>query len=218
MLNYDSTVEQIDMDTIQDDFVYLDPFISQIKNIDIQDFDYDIFQRYIEDIRDDRFETPWDEKLLPLLKYIDENYLITDYNEYEGLTPGQKKFMFLRTIKFLMLTLPYTIFFGRVLKKQFNTLTELENWLRKNDIESKLIQAIEHESIAISNIYSVIKQTIHSSTKKKIVEEYGDQANKLKEIIDYEKDFIEYFVGVIEDTDEEKLVHLLLKYYESEYF
>jgi hypothetical protein len=50
-----------------------------------------------------------------------------------------------------------------------------------------------------------------------VVEEYEAKIKKLKDVIEYEKDFLDYFSGVIEDTETDKLIHLLLKYYESEY-
>jgi len=210
----DPTVLDLDANTIDDPFEYFDPFIEQIKNINIRDFDFDIFKKYVEELSVDEFEQLWKNKIFPVLQVIDENYLIVDIEEFEKSAPDVKQVMLVEYIEFLMSVLPYKVVFAKYIKKPFKSLTDLENWLSDKNIANDLALLLQEDVTIINNMFSLIKTTIASSKK---ADEYNQRAEKLKSYIEYENNFRDYFIGIVEDTDNEMLKNLILKYYESEF-
>ncbi|HIP33459.1 MAG TPA: hypothetical protein EYG89_01705, partial [Bacteroidia bacterium] len=80
---FDPTVINIDTNSIDEPFEYLYPFFQQIKNINIKDFNLDIFKKYIEELNSEEFDTLWDENIRPLLQKIDDEYLTVDLEDLE---------------------------------------------------------------------------------------------------------------------------------------
>ncbi len=213
-MNFDPTILDLTDQINEGQFEYFEPFLKEIKEINIKDFNFDIFKKYIEELNPDEFEHLWSKDLEDLMHFIDENYLIVDIEEFEKSDIDVKQIMFIEYIEFLMNVLPYKVVFAKYIKKPFKNLTELENWLDNKNISNDLALLLEEDITIINNMYNLIKSTI--STSRKAVE-YMQRAEKLKSYIEYESNFRDYFIGIVEDTDNEMLKHLILKYYESEF-
>ena len=212
---FDPTVINIDVEAIDEPFEYLDQFFDQIKNIDITDFNFDIFEKYITELSDADYAQLYDSKIKDILTSIDDSYLTVDIDEFDAADTEANKVMFVKYIEFLMDTLPYKIVFAEYIKKPFNTLSELEDWLAGKNISEDLAKILESHITIINNMYNLIKTTIKMT--KKPSKEYQQRADKLKYYLDYENNFKDYFIGLIEDTDNERLKNLILKYYGCEY-
>ena len=213
---FDPTVINIDTNSIDEPFEYLYPFFQQIKDINIKDFDFEIFKKYIEELNTDEFEILWDEKIRALMQKIDDTYLTVDLEDLEKSDAESRQIAFIKYIEFLMNVLPYKIVFAKYIKRPFKTLTELENWLSGQDISNDLAQLLDEDVEVIKNMYNLIKTTILGSRRS--VAEHKQRIEKLKSFIDHENDFKNYFISIVEDTDNENLKNLILKYYENEYF
>jgi len=212
---FDPTVINIDVEAIDEPFEYLDQFFDQIKNINITDFNFDIFEKYITELSDADYVQLYDSKIKDILTSIDDSYLTVDIDEFDAADTEANKVMFVKYIEFLMDTLPYKIVFAEYIKKPFNTLSELEDWLADKNISEDLAKILESHITIINNMYNLIKTTIKMT--KKPSKEYQQRADKLKYYLDYENNFKDYFIGLIEDTDNERLKNLILKYYGCEY-
>ena len=213
---FDPTVIDIDTSSIDEPFEYLYPFFQQIKDININNFNFEIFKKYIEELSPEEFEILWDEKIRNLSQVINDNYLTVDMEDLEKSDAEARQIAFVKYVEFLMNVLPYKIVFGKYIKKPFKSLTELDNWLSEQDISNDLAQLLEEDIAVIMNMYNLIKTSILSG--KRSATEYKQRAEKLKSFINHENDFKNYFINIVEDTDNENLKNLILKYYENEYF
>ena len=212
---FDPTVINIDTNSIDEPFEYLYPFFQQIKDINIKDFNFEIFEKYIEELSLDEYETLWDEKIRSLLQEINSNYLIIDTEDLEKSDTKTCQIAFIKHIEFLMDTLPYKVIFAKYIKKPFKSLTELENWLSEQDISNDLAQLLEEDIVIVKNMYNLIKTTILGS--KRSVAEHKQRVEKLKTFINHENDFKIHFINIVKDTDNENLKNLILEYYKNEY-
>ena len=184
---FDPTVINIDTNSIDEPFEYLYPFFQQIKDINIKDFDFEIFKKYIEELNTDEFEILWDEKIRALMQKIDDTYLTVDLEDLEKSDAESRQIAFIKYIEFLMNVLPYKIVFAKYIKRLFKTLTELENWLSGQDISNDLAQLLDEDVEVIKNMYNLIKTTILGSRRS--VAEHKQRIEKLKSFIDHENDF-----------------------------
>ena len=213
---FDPTVIDIDTNSIDEPFEYLYPFFQQIKDININNFNFEIFKKYIEELSPEEFETLWDEKIRNLLQMINDSYLTVDIEDLEKSDAETRQIAFVKYVEFLMNVLPYKIVFGKYIEKPFKSLTELDNWLSEQDISNDLAQLLEEDIAVIKNMYNLIKTSILSSRRS--ATEYKQRVEKLRSFISHENDFKNYFISIVEDTDNENLKNLILKYYENEYF
>ncbi len=212
---FDPTVMNIDTDVIDEPFEYMEPFLNQIKNIDIQDFDFDLFEKYVEEMNSDEFTEFLNSKLLPVLQEIDGKYLVVDIDEFEKSDTDAQQVMAIKYAEFLMSVLPYRIVFAKYLRKPFSSLSELASWLDTRDVSADLAKLLEDDIVVIKNMYNLIKNTIYEARKPNT--EYKQRIDKLSSYIEYEKNFKEYFIGIVQDTEQENLKNLILKYYSNEY-
>ena len=212
---FDPTVMNIDTNMIDEPFEFMEPFLSQIKNIDIQDFDFDLFEKYVEEMNSDEFTEFLNSKLLPVLQEIDSKYLVVDIDEFEKSDTDAQQVMAIKYAEFLMSVLPYRIVFAKYLRKPFSSLSELASWLDTRDVSADLAKLLEDDIVVIKNMYNLIKNTIYEARKPNA--EYKQRIDKLSSYIEYEKNFKEYFIGIVQDTEQENLKNLILKYYSNEY-
>ena len=212
---FDPTVNNIDTDAIDEPFEYLYPFLEQIENININDFSFDIFEKYINELSDSDYQKLYDSKLKLLLDDIDNNFLTVDVDEFEEANIDANKVMFIKYVEFLMDTLPYKVVFAEYIREPFSSLSDLEKWLAGRDISEDLENILLTYINIINNMYDLIKNTI--DTTKKLNKEYKQRVDKLKYYLDYENNFKDYFIGIVADTDNDKLKNLILNYYGSEY-
>jgi len=212
---FDPTVINIDAEAVDEPFEYFDPLLTEIKNIDIQNFNFEIFEKYIEELTADEFTELWNSKLLPVMQEINDKYLVVDLDEFAHSDTETNQIMTIKYIEFLMSVLPYKIVFAKYLKKPFASLSELSSWLDSRDISEDIGQLLEDEIVVIKNMYDLIKTTIYES--KKTNKEFQQRIDKLASYIKYEKDFKNYFIDIVKDTEDENLKNLILKYYANEY-
>ena len=212
---FDPTVINIDAEAVDEPFEYFDPLLTEIKNIDIQNFNFEIFEKYIEELTADEFTELWNSKLLPVMQEINDKYLVVDLDEFAHSDTETNQIMTIKYIEFLMSVLPYKIVFAKYLKKPFASLLELNSWLDSRDISEDIGQLLEDEIVVIKNMYDLIKTTIYES--KKTNKEFQQRIDKLASYIKYEEDFKNYFIDIVKDTENEKLKNLILKYYANEY-
>ena len=216
MLNYDPTVLNIDETVIDDPFEYMKPFIDQIKNINIRDFDYELFEKNINEMNDDDFEHFFQEYMIPVLQEIDDKYLLVDFNEFEVSNTDAKKVLLNEYIKFLMQELPYDIIFAHYINKPFNKLTEVDQWLAIHDISKDLSDIIDQQIITIKNTYNLINNEINTS--KRVKNDYKSRAEKLASVINHTINTKEYFKEILNSTENSQLRDLILRYVENEFF
>ena len=213
-MDFDPTIIDLTDIANESEFEYFEPFVKQIYNINIKDFDFDIFKKYVEELTSEEFDKLWDEKFNDLMKYINDNYLVVDLDEFEKSESSVKQVMFIEYIEFLMKVLPYKVVFAKYIKKRFDNLNQLEDWLSNKQISNDLALLLEEDIVIINNMYNMIRNTIAESKK---AEDYLQRADKLKSYIEYESNFRDYFISIVEDTEDEKLKDLILKYYDCEF-
>ena len=212
---FDSSIMNIDADTIDEPFEYMDQLLKQITTIDIQDFDFELFEKYVEELDSTEFNEFWNSKMLPVIREIDSKYMVVDIDEFENSDTNAKQIMTSKYIEFLMSVLPYKIIFAKYIRKPFNSISELATWLDTRDVSKDLTNLLNEDIIVIKNMYSLIKNTIYDAKKSNA--EYKQRINKLSSYIEYEKNFKEYFIGIVQDTEQENLKNLILEYYSNEY-
>ena len=213
-MDFDPTIIDLTDIANESEFEYFEPFVKQIYDINIKDFDFDIFKKYVEELTSEEFDKLWDEKFNDLMKYINDNYLVVDLDEFEKSESSVKQVMFIEYIEFLMKVLSYKVVFAKYIKKRFDNLNQLEDWLSNKQISNDLALLLEEDIVIINNMYNMIRNTIAESKK---AEDYLQRADKLISYIEYESNFRDYFISIVEDTEDEKLKDLILKYYDCEF-
>jgi len=213
---FDPTVLNIDEEAIEEPYEYFNSLIQQVNDVNIQDFDYELFEKYTNELTEKEFEQVWNKKFIDMLNNIDDKYLAIDIDEFEESDSESKRIMLNKLIEFMMYVLPYKIVFSKIIKNKFSTINDLSSWIDKQDISELVSDAIEENIKVVNNMYNLIKNTIDENNKKNI-DEYRQRLLKLRNVLEYENSFKDYFINLVKGTEDSKLKSLILKYYENSY-
>jgi hypothetical protein len=201
-------------------FIYSNE-LQNIYNLNIKDFSFVIFEEDINRLNDSEFEYFWEKFFIPWLENIDENYLdisVEDFKFQLGSTL-EKRYLIKKIVHFIMYMFPYLILKKITERKKFTSYDEAVLYFKNLYDESpkeikKLIlreidEIIKYSTNFLNSIQSVIK-----SSKKDTIDNVIDI---LEDQISKQNEYYQIFKEIINNTVNEKLLNLILAYYENDF-
>ena len=192
---------------------YLQKPIQQIKDLDIKNFNFIIFEEDIDNMEADEFKNFYDNWFIPAIEYLN-NYLDIDISTIQFKTFRLKQIFVKNIIKFVMNTLPYTYF-----KNYLNTCS-VESFHEALDhldgIKEKLLEqvyALNKQYTNFVELMSNIEDTIANEKKRN---QFNDMLTLLDTNMDSKFKITEYQKHVIQDTPEQSLKDLMKKYLQND--
>jgi len=219
MINADDPViVKINNTDTYNNYDYITSFFDKIKDVNITDFDFEIFKEYITELTEKDFNKLWDDVILDTLKYIEDNYIFLETDKFELIdTTKIKKNLLIRVIEFIMDKFPYDVFYKHVMPKELTSVNEVQNWLDDNedDLRNIIIEELRVIETNIRSAETIIKLAIDDVKKAANREKYKDRMSYINKVVNINSKYNEYFISLIQDTSIDKLKDLLVKYAEK---
>ena len=201
-------------------FIYSNE-LQNIYNLNIKDFSFVIFEEDINRLNDSEFEYFWKKFFIPWLENIDENYLdinVEDFKFQLGSTL-EKRYLIKKIVHFIMYMLPYLILKKITERKKFISYDETMSYFKDlyennpNEIKKLILREID-EIIKYSNNFLNSIQSVIKSSKKDTIDNVIDI---LQDQISKQNEYYQIFKDIINNTINEKLLNLILDYYENDF-
>ena len=219
--------EDIQIKTIEarkpnDDILYIySNELQNIRNLNIKDFSYVVFEEDINRLNDSEFEYFWSKFFLPWLNYIDENYLDISIEQFKfQLTSTlEKRYLIKKIIHFIMFLLPYMILKKILQKKNLTDYNETIEYFKDiykynpKEIKQLFIKEIDEIIQYSTNFLNTITQVIKSSKKDTLENLIGLLDNQISKQNDY------YLIlkDIIYNTPTDKLMSLIGQYLDNDF-
>jgi len=208
--------------------------IQNLLNLDIQNFNYYLFEEDLENISDKEFEFLFTNYFKDFLDEIEENYLTLNYEEHKTLfnETMDKKIYLKKNIFFLMNILPYDIF-GKIIRHSEKydiypdnidtTSLNINDFFKILDpdyngklinLKEIIIDEIQSKTKALENWFSKLGE-LSELSKKDTLEA---SLEILEEHITKQKIYNQIYIDIIKETPLEHLSQLFQKYLEKDYY
>ena len=192
---------------------YLQKPIQQIKDLDIKNFNFIIFEEDIDNMEADEFKNFYDNWFIPAIEYLN-NYLDIDISTIQFKTFRLKQIFVKNIIKFVMNTLPYTYF-----KNYLNTCS-VESFHEALDhldgIKEKLLEQVYVLNKQYTNFVELMSNIEDTIANEKKRNQFNDMLTLLDTNMDSKFKITEYQKHVIQDTPEQSLKDLMKKYLQND--
>jgi len=204
----------------EDIMYFLDKDLEYLRDLDIQNFNFNIFEDDLDKLNDNEFEFFWKRFFLPWLHKIDENYLsigVEDF-QFQLSNSSEKRFLIKKLIHFVMLFLPY-IAISKVLEKAgIETLSQARDefqFYETHDsfLRTSIIESLDYSIEKLNNLIKSLK-SFSKITKKG---ELGYSVDILEDQTRKQQYYTEIFKNIINRTSAEKLNNLVKLYIEKDF-
>ena len=201
-------------------FIYSNE-LKNIKDLNIKDFSYIIFEEDINKLNDSEFEYFWAKFFIPWLNFIDENYLDIEIDKFKFQLSStlEKRYLIKKIVHFIMFLLPYMILKKILQKEKLTNFDETINYFKtiyENDpkkIKKLFIREIEEIITYSSNFLNTISQVIKSSKKDTLENMIG----LLNSQILKQNDYYLILKEIIYNTTNDKLIALIGQYLDNDF-
>ena len=195
--------------------------LQSVKNLDVKDFSYTIFEEDINKLNDQEFEYFWAKFFLPWLNNINNEYLDIDIDQFKFQLSSalEKRYLIKKITHFIMQLIPYMIL-KKILQKlnlsDYNETMDYFDDLYEHDpikIKNLLIKEINEVIQYSSNFLTTIGDVIKSSKKDTLENLIGLLDNQISKQNDY------YLIlkEIINNTTNEKLYELIKIYLQNDF-
>ena len=201
-------------------FIYSNE-LQNIKELNIKDFSYVIFEEDINRLNDSEFEYFWSKFFLPWLNYIDENYLDIEIDQFKFQLSNtlEKRYLIKKIVHFIMFLLPYMILKKIINKKNLTDFNETLLYFKEmfndnpKEIKSLLLKEIDEVIQYSNNFLNTISQVIKSSKKDTLENLIG----LLDSQVSKQNDYYLILKEIIQNTTNEKLFALVGQYLDNDF-
>lgn len=206
----DSTVQEVDHGKLY----YMKDTLESIKNIDIKNFNYIVFEEDLDNMYKSEFNEFFDELIVPLIDNLNQ-YIFIDL-ELVIDEPYRVKQLFVKNIiRFFMNTLPY------IYMKEFIKGSEAEGLhdaleLFDDNLKTKIVTQIESNTKQYTNFNTMmgdIEETI-TNEKKKI--KFAEKLTLLEHNMTNKLKLLDYYASIINNSGNDGLKDLFKIYLKND--
>ncbi len=200
----------------ENEFEYMQSSLDQIKFLKIEDFDLEFWNNSIDEMDDKSFAIFWDNHLLPVLQYIDNNYICLMMDDYMNLDDYKiLKNIINKLVKFIMDILPYDIIHDILIDHKITDVHSLNRFLEneENNIKLDINDKIDHMITIYKNTKNIVKKYIDDSTKPIVKDKYLERLEKLDSNIHKEFRYLEFYKSMVNQTDYNNLDSMIRTFY-----
>lgn len=205
-LTLDSKLEVMD----QGQFYYMQEALNNIKELNIQNFNYIVFEEDLDNMYKSEFEEFYRTQIIPTFEYL-KQYIDID-TEIVHDEPYRIKHIFVKNIvRFIMNTLPY------IYMKEFLETKDVEGMHDafdefNDDIKINIITQINKSHEQFENFNSMMTDIGGGITNDKKRGKFNGMLGLLDSSINNKSKLLDYYVSVIQNSGSDNLKELFKTY------
>ena len=194
----------------EDDLFYMQDTVDNIKEFNIKDFNYIVFEEDLDNMYKPEFNKFFSDSIVPMLDSINE-YLAIDIQEVQNESYRVKHTFVKNIVRFLMNTLPYIYmkeYLGSNGIEGFHDALDAFDVDVKNNIMNQIDKSrTQYESF--NNMMGDIEDTITNEKKRN---KFNDALSLLESSMDNKTKLLEYYKSIIDNSGEEGIQRLFKIY------
>ena len=209
-LTVDGEVQIVD----SDELYYMRNVMDNIKNVDIRNFNYIVFEEDIDNMYKSEFETFFKEYIVDLIGYLNQ-YLSINIDELINESYRVKHAFVKNIIRFFMNTLPY-IYMKEYLEN--NGADGLHDALDmfNDDLKDNIIKQIVSANSQYSNFNSMMNDVKDTITNEKKKDKFEGMLSLLDSSMDNKSKLLDYYTDIIQSSGNDGLKALFKLYLKND--
>lgn len=206
----DEEVQEVDHGNLY----YMKESINTIKNIDIKNFNYIVFEEDLDNMYKSEFYEFFNDQIIPLIEYLNQ-YIFIDldmlYDE-----PYRVKQVFVKNIiRFFMNTLPYIYMKGYLRSSDAEGLHDSLDLL-DGDLKTKIIEQISLSKEQYANFNGVMDNIEETITNDKKRAKFTEMLTLLDQNMVNKIKLLDYFSSIISNSGNDGLKELCKTYLKND--
>lgn len=195
---------------------------TNLKNLDIKNFNYYMFIEDIERMTPDEFEWWYTHAFRDWVSNIDESYLYLDFDTLDSSfnKTSEKKLFLSKLVHFVMFFLPYQIIRDLIKLKMSSDIQTFINLLNDSKTDANLLIALRTDMVEIIDSNMIQLDDFVSAlgkfekvAKKNITE---SSVEKLDKYVEKQNFFMSIFKEIIINSDMENVRDLLFEFIKND--
>jgi len=199
---------------------YMRSFKEKILNIDIQSFNYIVFEEDIDNMSFSEFNQYFKNDFFEIVEFF-EQYLYLNSDTIYGMENKSDNYILNKTfvkniITFLMMSLPYTYFKSSLKKFEIDGFHSALDAINENNMIESINQEVADQIQDQYNFNNLIVNLEDNITNKSKKDKLQDMIGVLTLNVEDKVKLLEWYISIIENSGEESLKELCKIYLKND--
>lgn len=197
-----------------DELYYMQNVMDTIKNVNIREFNYIVFEEDIDNMYKTEFNTFFNNYIIDLIQHLDQ-YLSINIDELINEHYRVKHAFVKNIVRFFMNTLPY-IYMKEYLEN--NGADGLHDALDmfNDDLKDNIIKQIISANSQYSNFNTMMNEVKDTITNEKKKDKFEGMLSLLESSMDNKSKLLDYYIDIIQSSGNDGLKSLFKLYLKND--